>query len=619
MQQADSGTATWDDTIMDPSVFLPYTTSNGLPQESKLATYMNHVTSTPTRVLTHNMGNLSLQSSPVATKKATIGEFIPTTYYNHGAVLPDSPESSPPATLASTPSNTQIHQENVGGTTYFYPTSADSMNSSGVLSNTSAGPVNSSSPYASQIFTGTPTHVNTLSTKPGLAASFYMPDAIRNELYHRNQAAFMQIDMQQYPDLPETVEMYADLMPLEPPLPHGALATSFRVTHRQTGEHYTIRRLHAFNGTNGKRPIDLWKKLEHPNVVKLHEVFTTKTFGDHSMIFVYDYHPGSATLMSKYMSTGGPSGGGTGNNESVNGHSFIDPFSSDPDAPRPYTHQKNAILRAVACGALLPEALLWSLLVQLTAALRAIHSAGLACRKLDPTKVILSGCRARISFVGAADTLTTAGADVGQAQQDDLSALGRLALALACRSLHAPTRDNLQASLDLVSRTYSADLKNLILYLLSSTAGRRSVTDLMPMVGARFYTQVEALQRRADTLEDQLARELDNGRLLKLLIKLATINERPELNLDCSWAETGDRYMLKLFRDYLFHSVCADGRPWLDQAHLTHCLNQLDSGTHNKVQLMSRDEQSVLVVSYAELKHCLDQAFEEVMQAASPP
>lgn len=38
------------------------------------------------------------------------------------------------------------------------------------------------------------------------------------------------------------------------------------------------------------------------------------------------------------------------------------------------------MLRAVASGALLPEAVLWSLLVQLTAALRAIHTAGLACR-----------------------------------------------------------------------------------------------------------------------------------------------------------------------------------------------------------------------------------------------
>ena len=40
------------------------------------------------------------------------------------------------------------------------------------------------------------------------------------------------------------------------------------------------------------------------------------------------------------------------------------------------------MLRAVASGALLPEAVLWSLLVQLTAALRAVHTAGLACRYL---------------------------------------------------------------------------------------------------------------------------------------------------------------------------------------------------------------------------------------------
>lgn len=53
--------------------------------------------------------------------------------------------------------------------------------------------------------------------------------------------------------------------------------------------------------------------------------------------------------------------------------------------------------------------------------------------------------------------------------------------------------------------------------------------------------------------------------------------------MDAAWAETGDRYMLKLFRDYLFHSVTPDGRPWVDQAHLVFCLNQLDGGSVNKV------------------------------------
>ena len=119
-------------------------------------------------------------------------------------------------------------------------------------------------------------------------------------------------------------------------------------------------------------------------------------------------------------------------------------------------------------------------------------------------------------------------------------------------------------------------------YLLSNQP-RRSVTDLMPMIGARFYTQLDAAQLRSDVLENELSKELENGRLFKLFVKLATINERPELNMEPTWAETGDRYMLKLFRDYVFHQVTGDGRPWLDMAHVVSCLNKLDSGSHDKV------------------------------------
>jgi len=46
-------------------------------------------------------------------------------------------------------------------------------------------------------------------------------------------------------------------------------------------------------------------------------------------------------------------------------------------------------------------------------------------------------------------------------------------------------------------------------------------------------------------------------------------------NLDASWSETGDRYLLKLFRDYLFHQVNADGMPWVDMAHVIQCLNKV--------------------------------------------
>ena len=45
--------------------------------------------------------------------------------------------------------------------------------------------------------------------------------------------------------------------------------------------------------------------------------------------------------------------------------------------------------------------------------------------------------------------------------------------------------------------------------------------------------------------------------------------------MDTTWAETGDRYLLKLFRDYVFHQVTEQGEPLIDMAHVTTCLNKV--------------------------------------------
>jgi len=52
---------------------------------------------------------------------------------------------------------------------------------------------------------------------------------------------------------------------------------------------------------------------------------------------------------------------------------------------------------------------------------------------------------------------------VAMLQQEDLISLGKVVLALACNNVMAIQRDNLQSSMELVARNYSADLKNLIL------------------------------------------------------------------------------------------------------------------------------------------------------------
>lgn len=44
---------------------------------------------------------------------------------------------------------------------------------------------------------------------------------------------------------------------------------------------------------------------------------------------------------------------------------------------------------------------------------------------------------------------------------------------------------------------------------------------------------------------------------------------------DPAWSETGDRYLLKLFRDHLFHQVTEAGTPWIDLSHIVSCLNKV--------------------------------------------
>ena len=45
--------------------------------------------------------------------------------------------------------------------------------------------------------------------------------------------------------------------------------------------------------------------------------------------------------------------------------------------------------------------------------------------------------------------------------------------------------------------------------------------------------------------------------------------------MDPAWSETGDRYLLKLFRDYVFHQVDENNDPVVNLAHVVSCLNKV--------------------------------------------
>ena len=50
----------------------------------------------------------------------------------------------------------------------------------------------------------------------------------------------------------------------------------------------------------------------------------------------------------------------------------------------------------------------------------------------------------------------------------------------------------------------------------------------MPMIGGRFFTVMENMQAKSDVLEGELSREMENGRLFRLLSKMNTVLERVE-------------------------------------------------------------------------------------------
>jgi PAB-dependent poly(A)-specific ribonuclease subunit 3 len=109
----------------------------------------------------------------------------------------------------------------------------------------------------------------------------------------------------------------------------------------------------------------------------------------------------------------------------------------------------------------------------------------------------------------------------------------------------------------------------------------------------------------ADGLECHLSNEFNNGRLFKLLLKLDHV-------CDDSLEDTGDRYMLKLFRNYLFKQVDEGGRQVVDIGHVVYSLNRLDVGEGSQLLLASPDESTVLVVTFSDLKICLENAFAEL-------
>lgn len=272
-------------------------------------------------------------------------------------------------------------------------------------------------------------------------------------------------------------------------------------------------------------------------------------------------------------------------------------------------------------NARVPDENLKSYIVQLISAIRAVHKEGLHFRSgsLHASKILLvAKNRIAVGCVGVQDILQ--GGKIDKPAEalfwDDLAAAGRTIVGLGCgvyNVLGSPA--HISGLFELFSKMgYSQELVAIVRAMLApDECGIRSARQITALVAECAFDELMHSHMYNDHLLGELSKEIENGRILRILIKLGFLNERPEYALDPQWGETGDRYILKLFRDFVFHQVEEDGTPIMDWGHVVECLNKLDAGVPEQILLMSHDEASIIVVSYADVKRCAEICYSELV------
>jgi PAB-dependent poly(A)-specific ribonuclease subunit 3 len=356
----------------------------------------------------------------------------------------------------------------------------------------------------------------------------------------------------------------------------------YKATSIKNGNMYTLRRLEGYRLTNERaiRSVKDWRRVDSGGVVSVVDAFTTRAFGDSSLIFVTNYHPLSKTLVEHHFTNTNRFG--------------------------------NRVPQTV------PESVLWSYIVQIASAIKAVHAASLAVRCMDPSKVILTDKgRIRLNACSVLDVVQfDAGRPLAELQQEDFIHFGKLILSIATNNLAVMTSHSLMGFVEQLNRTYTPEFRDTVVWLLSpaQAGGTKSVAELLSGIATHVVDAFDTSLHHNDSLYSELNREVENGRVARTLMKLGTINERPEYEGNPQWSEQEGRYVLKMFRDFVFHQVDAEGKPVVDMGHILSCVNKVDAGSQEKITLTTRDEQNVFVVSYNEIKKQINAAWAELQK-----
>lgn len=417
-----------------------------------------------------------------------------------------------------------------------------------------------------------PPHLK-LSLKPNerTPESLFIPNDLREQLLKKNLAS-----LQVFPPggaIPTLVQEYFNLVPLdfnqkvdnkESNLGHEN--TLYKVFSNTDGNVYLLRRIHNVkiqDTTQISRTFQSWKSVQCSNVVKLVDLFQTTKFNDSSLCAIYDYYPLSSSLYEAH-------------------------FVNFPLTP-------------------ITQEYLWSYLVQLVNALNAVHSKGLAINILDWHKVIVTGSPGRIKITGCGpfDVLNfnaNRTRDIYAEQQQNFVDLGLLLKDLSSKmsSIKSQAIDDLAVE---------DKFKTVIKYLLDEQNKEKTIKDLSHLFYDKMLASIDSTLSMTDYTEGVLSRELENGRLFRLICKLNFIYGRMESRIDIDWSESGGKFPIVLFYDFVFHQVDSSGKNIIDLTHVLRSLNKLDAGVSEKIVLATPDEMNCIIISYQELRDLIDSTF----------
>ncbi len=311
--------------------------------------------------------------------------------------------------------------------------------------------------------------------------------------------------------------------------------------------------------------------MNHPGLVRLYKTFYINQ--NRALFFIHEYYPNALTLREALFRLK------RGDSGKLNLNSSASSAGGSPGASG----------TSVRTFHPLSEAIIWSYVTQLVTAIKSVHSGDLAVRVLQLNHILVTNdvgsgfvdetsvdhsdgimgnlmtnrVRLRINCIGVVDALEyESRKDVEECQKEDMRCLGRIIMSLATGMEIGSDmdEDTLRKCDNYLSQAYSVELHNLTLALITRKRLDRmgnvvevdppNIQNVCRVVGEHALDELDSVHVTVDKMDEALAHEYESGRGLRLLLKLGFVNERPEFGVDTRWSESGDCYVLKLFRDY---------------------------------------------------------------------